>query len=162
MDLLKMLTKNLNDKCDGKAAVIGEKNCANQEKQRRELFRIQYPQNAAPKILNLEIEIIDISMKSMRFSSINENDYFEIGKDIELEIQFGDDNIIKRTARVTRFYDGANKKPHYVCIFIPQLPADRLSKEQAFVLRNYPYFCRVLSGIQENYYTEIDEEENES
>ncbi len=126
------------------------------ESQRRKLFRVLYPFGAAPVVLNNKISILDISIESIRFVFENKNESIPIGEILELEMKFQDDEIITRKIIVKNCYDESLGKNQYIGHFTKPLPSNRMGKEQAYVLRSFPDFCREISELQKNYALEVE------
>ena len=68
-------------------------------RKRREHTRLVYPQASAPKVLNANFNIIDISQKGISFVCRDDCENckkpISINKTIDLKIQFHDDEIIR-------------------------------------------------------------------
>ncbi len=126
------------------------------EAQRRKLFRVPYPFGAAPIDLNHKIIILDISLESIRFVFKNRQETVPVGDMLELEIKFHDDEMITRRIIVKNCYDDYLSKHQYIGHFTKPLPSDRIGKEQAYVLRNFPDFCRDISVMQKKHIQEVE------
>lgn len=116
------------------------------EAQKRELFRIVYPPNSAPKILNKDFEIIDLSAQAIKFTSYNKQDYDQLSKErhVELKLKFADSEILDVQGEIINIYDtkDASSRKYFVCLFDQKIAASRISKEQSYLLKNFPEFCR--------------------
>ena len=114
--------------------------------QRREIFRVAYPPNAAPKVLD-NFTIADLSTKAIRFTSaVNEENEASLSIDnrITLKIQFNDGEILEVEGKILNCYYDENspQEKNFVCYFDSEIPASRLSKEQSYLLKHYPDFCK--------------------
>jgi hypothetical protein len=112
---------------------------------RRQYFRVVYPLAAAPKITNLPLRVIKISMKAVRFTPCGEladGVSFEDGQIIQMVFKFHDEQVVELGGVIFRHSTDKAGRKVYVCKFDSELSAELVSKEQAFLLRNYPDFCR--------------------
>ncbi|HBG77462.1 MAG TPA: hypothetical protein DDW84_01240 [Phycisphaerales bacterium] len=112
--------------------------------QRRACFRVVYPTDAAPKITNLPLRVIDISIKAVRFTPCGElaDGALEDGKRIQMVFKFNDDQVVEFGGVIFRHSTDSAGREVYVCRFNRELPAELVNSEQAFLLKNYPDFCR--------------------
>lgn len=137
---------------DDDAAPAGIENGQQDSKQaqRRQYFRLVYPANAAPKITNLPLRVIDISMKAVRFTlcgEITDGASFEEGQEIQMVFKFHDEQLVEIGGVIFRHSTDQVGRKIYVCKFNRELPAELVNKEQAFLLKNYPEFCRHTTKI---------------
>jgi hypothetical protein len=113
--------------------------------QRRQCFRVVYPAEAAPKITNLPLKVMDISMKAVRFmlcGELADGISFEEGKTIQMAFKFHDEQVVEVDGVIFRHNIDSDEQKVYVCRFNRDLPAELVNGEQAFLLKNYPNFCR--------------------
>ena len=116
------------------------------ETQRREIFRVIYPPNSAPKVLNNNFNIIDISAKAVKFTCNNKEDMETLHNEtpVELKIEFNDGEILEVKGKIMNSYhdDSVPEQKYFVCYFEKEIPPARVSKEQAYLLKHFPDFCR--------------------
>ena len=124
---------------------------ARRDRKRRKYVRLAYPHRGSPKVLNANFCIIDISQKGIAFLCKNNcedcTDPISLKSTVDLKIQFHDEEIIdiaveilrcERTFRSKdRTYDGYVKKG---------ITPDRIAKEQAYLLSNFPDFLRASNN----------------
>ena len=121
-------------------------------RKRREHTRLVYPQTSAPKVLNANFNIIDISKKGISFVCRDDCENCKkpitINSTIDLKIQFHDDEIIdlkvviRRCERTLhsqeRTYAGDVKKG---------ITSKRIAKEEAYLKENFPGFLWATSEL---------------
>jgi len=115
---------------------------------------ISYPPEAAPRIIKSEPEILatkfrisDLSKKSVRFLCLTKCS--KCGKPlpfngkIALTVQFNDGEIVDLQADIVLYFcEIKTKTGSFVTLLVENLTSDRIKKEQAFLLKNFPDFCR--------------------
>ena len=117
--------------------------------QRRAFFRANYPKGNRLKILNTDIEVVDICENSLRFcgsdqwdrlSKIIEND--EI---FEVSVLFHDNTVENIKGHITKCYtDLHSKEQYYILMFEKSIPSKRISYEQSYLLKKFPEFSKQL------------------
>ena len=117
--------------------------------QRRELFRIIYPPTQAPKVLNADFRVIEISKQGMKLASEKSGDDFSppIKADslVKLKLQFHDEETLEIQAKVLRCGTVPNSLRHvFICSLDKEIPDKRIGDEQRYLLKNFPDFCRAL------------------
>lgn len=115
---------------------------------------IVYPPEAAPKIieaspivLTTDFRIAEISKRSMRFiceiSCSNCEKPLKLADKLAFTVQFHDDETLDIAASVFRYFGELKTKTGtFVVMLDVPLTQDRIAKEQAYLLKNYPDFCR--------------------
>jgi hypothetical protein len=114
---------------------------------RRQQFRVVYPLGAAPKVTNLPLNVISISMKAVRFmlcGELADGVSLEKGQRILMILKFHDEQIVKVGGAILRHSTDRAGQKVYVCRFDCELPAELVNDEQAFILKNYPDFYRQI------------------
>jgi hypothetical protein len=115
------------------------------QSQRREYFRVVYPLNAAPEITNLKANVIDMSVKGLRFE-INildaEKTNLAVNKRIDMKLKFHDGHTMEVAGVIMRQLEDQFGKRAFVAIFNKQIEAGIINKEQSYLLKNFPDFCR--------------------
>jgi c-di-GMP-binding flagellar brake protein YcgR len=113
--------------------------------QRREYFRVVYPLHASPEITNLKAKVIDISIKGLRFE-INIQDAtnakLAIDSKLNMNIKFHDGQTMEVAGVIIRQLEDQFGKSTFVVIFDQQIKSEVINKEQAYLLKNFPDFCR--------------------
>ena len=115
--------------------------------QRRQFFRIVYPPVAAPKVLNANYRIIDISQRGIHFTCDDGSDQcsqpITLRALLDLKIQFHDGEILDIRVEIIRCRSDLNSnKNSYSGIIEQGISVERISKEQAYLLNHFPDFCR--------------------
>ena len=115
--------------------------------QRRQFFRLVYPPNAAPKVLNASYRIVDISQQGILLVCEDGSDEcsqpITLKRLLDLKIQFHDGEILDIQVNITRCQsDLKSNKNSYSGIIKQGISAERISKEQAYLLKLFPNFCR--------------------
>jgi hypothetical protein len=112
---------------------------------RRQSFRVAYPAGEALQITNLPLEVIDISIKVVRFMLFGElpdGVSLEKGQRIKLAFKFHNDQIVKVGGSIFRHGIDRDGRKVYLCKFDCELPAELINEEQAFITKKYPDFYR--------------------
>ncbi|HBG28902.1 MAG: hypothetical protein A2Y10_16655 [Planctomycetes bacterium GWF2_41_51] len=110
--------------------------------QRRQFFRVVYPINESPEIINLSAKIIDISVHAVKFELPAEAaSKFNVDSRVELKIKFHDGQIVEGWGKIFQKRDGTGKSI-FISIFEKEISSAVINKEQAYMLKNYPDFCR--------------------
>ena len=120
---------------------------ARRKAQRREFFRIVYPSTASPEVLETPWRVADISKKGIKL--VCEEGGGEnwaspaVDSPISVRLQFHDGDIFDAVGKVLRsYYDADSNKCYIVCKLDADIPSERINKEQSFLLKHYPDFCR--------------------
>lgn len=115
--------------------------------QRRACFRVVYPADAAPQITNLPVKVMDISIRAVRFTLCGElaaGVSLEEGQTVQMTFKFHDEQVLDIGGVIFRHSTDQTGQKVYVCRFNCELPAELVNKEQSFLLKHYPDFCREL------------------
>jgi hypothetical protein len=115
--------------------------------QRRQFFRLVYPPVAAPKVLNANYRIVDISQRGILFTCDDGSDQcsrpITLRTLLDLKIQFHDGEILDIRVEIIRCRSDLNSnKNSYSGIIEQGISVERISKEQAYLLKHFPDFCR--------------------
>ncbi len=115
---------------------------------------IVYPPGAEPKIikaslrsLTTDFRIADISKKAVRFiceiSCDKCNNPLKLTENMAFTVQFHDEEIIDMTASLYRYFSDLNNNAGtFVTVLDVPLTQERIIKEQSYLLKHYPDFCR--------------------
>ena len=128
-------------------SAVDRRKAERRKAQRREFFRIVYPSTAAPEVLDMSWRVADISKKGIKLvceEGTGEHlASFGVDSPIALRLQFHDGETFDATGRVLRSYQDADSNRWYiVCKLDVDIPSERINKEQSFLLKHYPDFCR--------------------
>ena len=115
--------------------------------QRRQFFRLVYPPVAAPKVLNANYRIVDISRRGILFTCDEGSDQcsqpITLRTLLDLKIQFHDGEILDIRVEIIICQSDLNtNKNNYSGIIEQGISAERINKEQACLLNHFPDFCR--------------------
>jgi hypothetical protein len=116
--------------------------------ERRQFFRIVYPLTLFPKTLNSNFQVINLSRQGIMLRWEGKQDEcplnLTIGSVINLQVQFHDEEILDLGVKITRCQSELHShQAVYAGTLEPALSAARLRKEEAYLLRHVPDFCRV-------------------
>jgi hypothetical protein len=118
-------------------------------KEKRQCLRLAYPLAAAPQITNMRLQVVGISAKAVRFfipDFVSQESVLKEGSKINIAIKFHDGEIIKRGGTILKQERSQEGREHFVCLFERQLPTERIEKEHAYLLKNFPDFCNIIFG----------------
>lgn len=130
----------------------GRKGGRRRKGERRRFFRVYYPPNAAPNILNGEFRIVNISQQAITFACLKDcnrcSEPVPIGGTITIQIEFHDGERLDVKLRIVRAQgDLGTRENSYTGLAEQGIPAERIAKEQAYLLRVYPDFARVSRAL---------------
>lgn len=115
---------------------------------RRTLNRVVYPCSARPKLLNIPAKIINISEKGLQLGleyDFAKKNQIDLDKEMELEIEFHHGEKVKVSGKVVNTYTDINNIRTNVSICLSKtIPRKIVAREQAYVLKHFPDFCRVM------------------
>ena len=144
------------DRRSDATAIGGIRDGERREGDRRQFVRLAYPPTTAPKILNANFRVADISQRGIKLVCRDNCEQctspITIKSIVDLKIQFHDGETIDIKVEILkceRSLDGHNKT--YAGFFVNGISAERMAKEQACPLRHFPDFCRVA------YQTDVQE-----
>ena len=117
------------------------------ERQRRKFFRIVYPPTAEPRVLNGDFRIVDISQEGVRFACKNGRggspERIEVNSTVDLTIQFQDGEILDIRVKILRCDHKAGSGERVFAGIVKEgISPERISKEQTYLLKHFPEFCR--------------------
>jgi len=134
---------------EGKGRREGQK-CQQQRRQveRRQCFRIVYPVTLLPKPLNGDFRVINLSRQGIMLRWEGKQDECPVsltpGSVIDLQVQFHDGETSDLHVKITRCQSELHShQAVYAGTLEPALSASRMSKEESYLLRHVPDFCRV-------------------
>lgn len=113
--------------------------------QLKKFFRLLYPPHARPKILNIDCDVIDISINGIRFAwnrrSYQSPESLTINDSVNLRIQFGDGEIDEMQVKILRcFEDTELGKTCFAGSILMGMPEYRIKKEQAYICQHSSVF----------------------
>lgn len=116
--------------------------------ERRKSFRIVYPLTLVPKVLNGSFRISNLSQQGIMVRWEGEHDEcpanVTLGSTLSLQVQFHDGEILDVEVTIARCQSDLHcRRAVYAGTLEPALSAARISKEEAYLLRHVPDFCRV-------------------
>ena len=125
--------------------------------QRREFNRLVYPDAARPYVMDSGTKVVSISEHGLSFICSGDCDegscVHEAGSGFEMAVEFHGGEK-KLSCEYIRCFCDLKSKEKRVCAFIADgIARNLISSEQAYLLRNFPQFCR---GIRQNCVAEMD------
>jgi hypothetical protein len=119
--------------------VGGRRKIQRREGDRRKFVRLYYPPTAAPKVLNANYRILDISENGIKFLCRNNcrecTDPITLKSILDLKIQFHDGEIIDIKAIIKRCECIPNTKDKtYTGFVASRITAERINKEETYLL----------------------------
>jgi hypothetical protein len=127
----------------------GKQEAGKTGKEKRQCIRLAYPLAAAPQITNMRLQVVGISAKAIRFfvpDVVSQKVTLKQGSKINIAIKFHDGQVVKRGGTILRQERSQEGREHFVCLFERHLPTERIDKEQAYLLKNFPDFCSIIFG----------------
>lgn len=117
------------------------------QEQRREFYRVIYPPDVAPKILNTNYHIIDISCKGIRFYCEDKNGEckppVKISQPLKLTIEFQDTQTLEVNGKILRCYVDEDLGAKVYCALLTDgVDIKRINDEQRYLLKHFPDFYR--------------------
>jgi len=136
------------DKSSDPVAIGGMREGERRDRDRRRFARLAYPPTAAPKVLNANFRIADMSMKGIRLVCMNNCEQctspITIKSTVDLKIQFHDGEIIDIQVEILKCKRTLDWHERTYAGFVENgISAERIAKEQAYLLSRFPDFCRV-------------------
>jgi hypothetical protein len=115
------------------------------EGDRRNFVRLFYPPTAAPKVLNANYRILDISENGIKFLCMDNckecTEPISLKSILNLEIQFHDGEVIEIIVKINRCESISNGKDKtYAGIIANGITAERIDKEETYLLNRSPNF----------------------
>ncbi len=113
--------------------------------QRRGYSRVMYPMDASPDITNLNAKVIDISIKAVRFElniADADKENLVVGKTVDMQLKFHDGEEKKLSGVIVRQLEDQFGKRTFVCLFVKEQSPEFVNKEQAYLIKHFPDFCR--------------------
>lgn len=114
---------------------------------RKQFFRLAYPPAAAPKILNANFRVADMSQKGIKFLCRDKCEQctspITIKSIVDLKIQFHDGEAIDIKVEILRCERTLNSQEKTYAGFVENgISAGRMAKEQTYLLSHFPDFSR--------------------
>jgi len=111
---------------------------------RRKYFRVIYPPDEGPKVLNADYRVLDLAQNTIRFACRNgAAPAFETNGSVEATLQFRDGETLSVQGKVARLHqDLAGEETYFVCMLDELIPQRTINQEQRYLLKNFPNFCR--------------------
>ena len=132
----------------------GERRKGNERRgrKRREHTRLVYPQASAPKVLNANFNIIDLSQKGISFVCRDDCENckkpISINSTIDLKIQFHDEEIIDLKVEIRRCERTLHSQERtYAGDVKKGITRKRIAKEEAYLKSNFPGFLWATSEL---------------
>jgi len=112
--------------------------------QRRKYFRVVYPPDEGPTVLNADYRVIDLAQKSVKFACKNGAEPSpQVNGPLKVTIQFRDGSTRRVCGKITRLeQDQDGEETSFVCMLDELIPQERVTDEQRYLLKNFPNFCR--------------------
>lgn len=111
----------------------------------KRFFRLVYPPQVRPKILDVDCDVIDLSSKGIRFAynrrSYQCPEYLAINNSVALRVQFDNGEIADMRVKILRcFEDTELGKTCFAGSIISGMPEQRVSKELVYIQQQFPNF----------------------
>jgi hypothetical protein len=124
------------------------RNYGRRRHKRRKFARLVYPPTAEPKVLNADFRVMDISRKGIKFhykgNGEDRTDPIRLKSIVALTIRFHDGEVIDINVEILRCEQTRHSKEKIYAGFVDKgITAERIAKEQAYLLSHFPDFCRV-------------------
>lgn len=115
--------------------------------ERRRSVRLYYPRSALPKVLNANFRVINISREAIGFVCQDNCEQcthpITLKSVLDLKIQFHDGETLDVRVKILRCQrDLGWDEKYYAGVIEGAISAERIGKEQAYLLRHFPDFCR--------------------
>ena len=113
--------------------------------QLKRFFRLQYPPQARPKVLDIDCDVMDLSIKGIKFAW-NRRSYqcpesLTINNPVNLKIRFGDGTIAEIEVKILRcFEDIELGKTCFAGSIIRGMSQRRIDRELAYIRRHFVDF----------------------
>ena len=134
----------------------GRRQAKRRQIERRKGFRVVYPLTAAPKVLNANLRVVDISQGGIKLACKDHREEccqpITLGSVLELKIQFHDGEILDIKVKIIRCESNNSSHENSYAGPIQQgISSARIAKEQTYLLRHFPeYFKASYEQSQEN------------
>ena len=114
------------------------------ELSRRKYFRVVYPPDEGPKVLNADYRVLDLAQNTIRFACKNgAAPALKANGPVEATLQFRDGENIDIRGKITRPHqDLAGEETFFICMLDELIPQKKVNEEQRYLLKNFPNFCR--------------------
>ena len=130
----------------------GKREGERRSRKNRKFVRLAYPPTVAPKVLNANFRIFDISQKGIAFLCRDNcqdcTDPITLKSIVVLKIQFHDGEIIGIKVEILRCERTLNSRVKTYAGFVEKgISPERIAKEQTYLLSKFPKFCRSSSDL---------------
>jgi hypothetical protein len=111
---------------------------------RRKYFRVVYPPDEGPKVLNVDYRVLDLAQNTIRFACKNgAAPALQANGPVEATLQFRDGETLSVQGKIARLHqDLAGEQTFFVCMLDELIPQKKVNEEQRYLLKNFPNFCR--------------------
>jgi len=138
------------DKGSDTTGLNGKREAKRRGRKRRKFVRLAYPPTVAPEVLNSNFRIVDISQEGIAFlCRENCEDCTEpitLKSRIGLNIKFHDGEIIGIKVEILRCERHLHSLTKIYAGFVEKgISHEIIAKEQAYLLSEFPKFCRASS-----------------
>lgn len=135
------------DRRSDAAALGGKRKEERRRFERREFVRLVYPHSVAPKALNANLIVANISQKGMQLICREHCREcacpLTLKSTADLRIQFHDGETINIEVEILRCARTRHSPSKTYAGFVKNgISSERIAKEQAFLLSHFPDFCR--------------------
>ena len=119
-------------------------------REKRQFVRLAYPPTAAPKVLNANFRVADMSQKGIAFLCTDNCEEctspITLKSIVDLKIQFHDGLIIDVKVEILRCERNLDSQEKIYAGFVAEgISAEMVAKEQTYLLSRFPEFCRTSS-----------------
>ena len=109
----------------------------------KRFFRLVYPAQARPKVLDIDCDVIDLSSKGIRFAynqrSYQCPEYLAINNSVALRVQFDNGEIAEWQVKILRcFEDMELGKTCFAGSIISGMSEQKISEELAYIQQQFP------------------------
>jgi hypothetical protein len=144
-----------NDRRSDTTATGGRRGGERRSGQRRMFARLTHPPTAAPKVLNANFRIANMSQIGMNLVCRNTceecTDPVNLKSILALKIQFHDEEVVDVKVAIIRCErDPKSGEKTYSGLIENGISAERIAKEQAYLLSHYPDHCRAIYHDQKS------------
>jgi hypothetical protein len=112
--------------------------------QKRNFFRIIYPASFAPKILNTNYRVIDLSSEGIKFVCPHCADgnpqLIKLSSTIDITLQFHNEEKMDLQIKILRCYNDDSDKKYFAALILTPIPVKKIMKEDAYIRRYFPDF----------------------
>lgn len=138
------------DRRSDTTALGGKREGERRGHKRRKFVRLAYPPTVAPKVLNANFCVADMSQKGIAFLCRDNCEEctgpITLKSIVDLKIQFHDGETIDIKVEILRCERTLNSQEKTYAGFVEKgISTERIAKEQAYLLSKFPDFCLTSS-----------------